>query len=132
MHVWDLVGVVPLQQPVEVATLLVHAEVRIRHRLVLVPYVGNGLDVGVAHQVLQQDVDAVVEVVGKCRRRLEPPPRAPVVLVVGDEAFAQRVEAVDLMEDVDVHHVRIRGEAPLLVGRDGEDRVFAELDELLG
>lgn len=56
---------------------------------------------------------------------------APVIVVVDDEAAAERVEAVQLVEGFDAGHFGlVGGEAPVGGRGDGEGGVFADAQDV--
>ena len=108
----------PRKQMIEIATLLHDAEVRQRLRqrptraiAITHPIMRNGIHVGMAHEILQQDMDAVLLVRHVLRRRRRP---AEVVLVVVIEVdfLAQLVQTVDLVEDVDLREIGVMAAVP--------------------
>ena len=69
------------------------------------PVVRDEVDVRAAHEVLHEHVQAVLQML-----HLQGPRWGMVMLV--ERRLAQRVQAVDLVEDVDLHNVRVRSQAP--------------------
>lgn len=101
----------PRQHRIEIPTHLHHIEIRIRHKLSMTllwnPVIRHNVKVGMAHERLQQNMDTVCSMV-------QPPPRrlflAPIVLPI--QVFAQPVEAVYLVEGIELEDICIIPSAP--------------------
>lgn len=96
----------------------------------MAPAVGDGVEVGVALEGLENHAGAVVEVSGEHQRRVEAEAFAPVVVVVKNEGLPQCVQAVDLVEYVQFDHV-VAIEFPVVGWNDGFVWVLAEPDDVL-
>lgn len=121
----DLVLVVPFPDGVEVAALMPDVEIRPRVPLRLDPVVGDDAQVGVAHDVLLHNVQAMGEVgpvqLGRVVAVLGP----QVVVVV--QRLADRVQAVQLVEDLHLPNVRVRAVPPVLGRPHRLRRILAHL-----
>ena len=121
----DLVLVVPFPDGVEVAALMPDVEIRPRVPLRLDPVVGDDAQVGVAHDVLLHNVQAVGEVgpvqLGRVVAVLGP----QVVVVV--QRLADRVQAVQLVEHLHLRNVRVRAVSPVLGRAHRPRRILAGL-----
>ena len=99
------------QHGLEVAARLAHAEVRDRVLLHVHPPVRHHVDRGLAHEVLEENVKAVRDVHGLLGGLGGPARGVGGAVVVGEVEFlAEEVEAVDLVEDVDLGDVRVGAE----------------------
>lgn len=98
----DGVFLAPVPEPVKIATLSrLGVEIRNGHMIGLSPVVRDDLRAGLAHQLFQEDMQTVVLVVEELGRLV---PRLAVVMLPVD-LFAELVEAVDQVEDVDLGEV---------------------------
>lgn len=80
------------------------------------PVVGDNVQICRAHEVLQQHIDAMVDVHLAHERH-----RSVGVVVVEMNLLAEVVETVDLVEDVDLgNHIAIGFSVTPLVGKPGE------------
>ena len=124
-----LILVLPLQDRLEIHALPVNTEVRERMFLALHPIESDHIQVGIAHQALQQHVDAVIRM-----HAMEFAGDAIGVFltkVVGEvDVPAKCTETVDLMEDVQFGYVGIGTETEVVgvFGYDGG--IFAEGEDV--
>jgi len=118
----------PLVNPREIPTYMHGPQRRLEDLGVLQPAERVGARVRVARQRLPEGLDAVVEVQpasvvdGLAVRALEGRGGVPAWI----EGFAEHVEAVELVEDVDAHEVRV------LESRDGDAFCFVKEEGVLG
>lgn len=120
----------PGKNGVEVAAFFVGAEVGERFVLTVAPAIGDGIEVGVALEGLKDHAGAVVEVGGEHERRVEAKTLTPVIVVIKHQGLPQRVEAVDLVEHVQLDHV-MAIQSPVVWWNDGFVWVLAEPDDVL-
>lgn len=121
----------PVDKRLIAATLFVDVEVGKRVRLALNPDISNDVAVGAAHEVLEDNVDAVVGVRAVQLRKHAV--RVPVRKVVPPvNVAADRVEAVHRVDNVELGNVGVGAEAPFgrPLGRLG--RVLAETADVGG
>ena len=140
-QVLDCVFLSPIQKSVKVPTLLDNIEVRKRLRIrpvwlvrqiIVHPVVRDDADVGVAHEILQQHVDAVLLVLDMVGRQLGGVQAAVVTIVVAKvNLFSQFVETVDLMHDIDLCDVRLWSSAPALGRLNAQARGLAREDDIV-
>jgi hypothetical protein len=94
------IAVLPVEQRIEIATFAIHTKVRPRSLAVFHPVQSQEFCIGIALDVLQQNVGAVTEV--------DPPHFVLLVQlrlvagVIGKRCFAEQVKAVDLLPSITI------------------------------
>src|ERR1700760_4006918 len=84
----------PFDQCFEISAHLVGTDVWEWIMLCETPVIRQHLYIGVAHDILSQDIYAVIDVRLKHNGRLVAPFFAPVIVIIQDVSLAQRVQAV--------------------------------------
>lgn len=130
VHVSDLGTVMPVDDGSVAAALLVNAEVRKGVQLALDPDIGDYVAVGIAHEVLQDDVDAVIRM--DSVQGGEVSVWIPVSKVVSPvHVAADGVEAVDRVHNVQLGNVRLGPKPPVLGPPCRPRRVLAQPKHIL-
>lgn len=120
--------IMPAQDGLEIAALVVDAEIREGVVLRVGPEMRVHIDVAGAHQILQEGVQAMADVQLVVSVHAL---RAIVVIEVPVQVLAQAVEAVDLMEHVDAPDVGVWAEAEGLGPFGGLGGIFALVEHVL-
>ncbi len=125
----DGVFLLPLQDSVKIGTFPIDAEVGERMGLSLNPVERDDVDVGVAHYVLQQDVNTMVRVYAMQRTRFAF--RIFLAKVVGKVHIAtEGVKAVDLVQDVQLRNVGVRAKTEVVRVFGHYGGIFAESENI--
>lgn len=101
--VWiDGIAALPVEQRIEIATFPIHTEVRPRGLAVFHPVQCQELCIGIALDILQQDIGAMAEVY---------PPHFVLLVqlrlvagVIDKSCFSQQVKAVDLLRSISIRN----------------------------